>query len=255
MGSDNKIQAGSYSFSFGMTPRAILQLFSHGTADIWVTFPEGWRREEIGRRLKASLEDFDYQKFLDASFGKEGYFFPDTYLLPRTMTAEAVVKILEDNWQKNFDGTIRGAMNKEGLTEKQVMIFASLVEREARLDNDRPLVAGILIKRWKNNWPLQVDATLQFALGNRSCIGRELTCDWWPEVTAKEKTINSPYNTYKYKELPPAPICNPGLSSIKAVVNNQKSDYWFYLSDKNGVIHYSKTSEEHAKNIELYLSR
>ena len=130
--------------------------------------------------------------------------------------------------------------------------MASLVEREAKHDDDRPVIAGIMLKRLKADWPLQIDATLQYALANLRCIAKS-SCDWWIVPTAADKKINSAYNTYLNNGLPPAPICNPGLSSIKAVVNPQTNNYWFYISDSKGQMHYAKTIEEHNENIAKYL--
>jgi len=106
-------------------------------------------------------------------------------------------------------------------------------------------VAGILIKRGENDWPLQIDATVQYILGKKG--------NWWPQINGGDLKIDSLYNTYKNKGLPPGPICNPGLASIKAVLYPQKTDFWFYLSDKTGKMHYAKTNEEHNNNIRKYL--
>jgi UPF0755 protein len=134
-----------------------------------------------------------------------------------------------------------------------VLILASIVEREAGLDQDRPLIAGILLKRWRQGWPLQADATIQYAVGDDRCQGQEAECDYWAPVKKADLAINSAYNTYKNQGLPPGPICSPGLASIKAVVYPQTSDYWFYLSDSDGTVHYARTNEEHSENVTRYL--
>ncbi len=239
---DGKIQAGSFHLSPSLTPHEIVNNLIHGTNDVWLTFPEGWRKEEYARRLEANLENFDGQEFLAITKNLEGYLFPDTYLIPRLASPSAVVKILTDNFEK-----------KAGSISKEDLILASIVEREAKYDRDRPVVAGILIKRWQANWPLQADATVQYAKANIKCQATNVKCDWWPKITRDDLGINSPYNTYKYKNLPPTPICNPGEAAIKAVLNPTLTDYWYYLSDKNGVIHYSQTLEEHNQNIAKYL--
>ncbi|MBI4033134.1 MAG: endolytic transglycosylase MltG, partial [Candidatus Blackburnbacteria bacterium] len=139
--------------------------------------------------------------------------------------------------------------------------LASIVERETLTDEERPIVAGILLKRLEAGWPLQADATLQYAIASVNCTLRKETSaaqsvkceDWWPIPSSEDKKIKSLYNTYLNRGLPPGPIANPGLSSIKAVVSPQDSPYWFYLHDGNGKIHYAKTSEEHAENIRKYL--
>jgi UPF0755 protein len=191
---------------------------------------------------------------LSASQGLEGYLFPDSYLVPVNSSASAIVKLMKNNFDKKTAGLLEQAKER-GLTPSQVLIIASLVEREARLDSDRPLVAGVLINRLKDGWPLQVDATVQYVKANKLCRLKVSNCqEWWPAINKKDLLLSSPYNTYLRKGLPPAPISNPSLSSIKAVVNYQESDYWFYLSDKSGRVHLSRTLQEHQEKIRKYLN-
>ncbi len=244
-GLSGSIQAGDFRIRSSLTLREVAYVLTHGNLDIWLTFPEGWRREEFGQRLTANLEEFDYQEFLDLTGNSEGYLFPDTYLIPQEASPAAVIKIFQTNFEKKFSADLKKAAGKAGLTEQQVLILASIVEREVGRDEDRSLVAGILLKRWQQGWPLQTDAAIQYARGTPG--------DWWPQVTRDDLQVNSPYNTYQYAGLPPTPICNPGLSSIESVVYPQASDYWFYLSDSSGVTHYARTTEEHNQNINRYL--
>jgi len=138
---------------------------------------------------------------------------------------------------------------KVGLSIQSVVILASLVEREGKTSVDRPVIAGILLNRLNQDWPLQVDATLQYILGYQA---KDKT--WWKkELTDTDKTIDSPYNTYKYAGLPPAPIANPGIEAIRAVIYPEKTDYMFYIHDKTAVAHYATTVEEHEKNVADYL--
>lgn len=258
-GLSGKVQAGDFRLQPSLTTQEIAHILTHGTLDIWLTFPEGWRREEFGRRLAANLEDFSYPQFLQLTEELEGYLFPDTYLIPKEASPSSVIKILTNNFEKKYSLELQLAAENRGLTKKQLIILASIVERESRAEKDRPIVAGILLKRWQKNWPLQADATIQYAVGTERCgweVGSESggeRCDFWEPVRKSDLQIDSPYNTYKYKGLPPTPICNPGLASIKAVIYPQESDYWFYLSDSQGEIHYAKTIEEHEENIEKYL--
>jgi UPF0755 protein len=254
----SQIQAGDFRLNPTLPTGEIAQALTKGTLDIWLTFPEGWRREQFGQRLASSLSNFDYQQFLAASRGQEGYLFPDTYLIPQKAGAVAVVKILSNNFEKKFSPELKKAAQGAGLNQEQVVILASIVEREAKYDADRPLIAGILIKRWQNNWPLQADATVQYVLANSLLSISESPSDdfsWWPTVRKKDLKISSPYNTYLNKNLPPKPICNPGLASIKAVIDSQESDYWFYLSDLSGKVHYARTNEEQNQNIQKYLNQ
>lgn len=254
-GLSGQIQAGSFQINPSWAAEEIVHLLAHGSLDLWLTFPEGWRREEYGRRLAANLDDFSYSEFLTLTQDKEGYLFPDTYLIPKDASPSAVVAIFTNNFKKKFDSKMEMMAKEKGLIQEQVVVLASIVERETRTEKDRPIVADILLKRWQENWPLQADATVQYALANQrnANFGDWQTIDWWLRPTKVDLKIDSPYNTYKYKDLPPTPICNPGLASIEAVINSQKSDYWFYLSDSQGKMHYAKTNEEHNKNIEKYL--
>jgi len=239
-----KIQAGDFRLSPSMNNQQIMQALSHGTADLWITFPEGWRREEYGRRLAVNLAGFDEPEFLRLTKNTEGQLFPDTYVFPKDASPAAVVKTLTANFT---------AKTKDLKLGQSSLILASIVEREALTDLDRPIIAGILLKRQQKGWALQADATLQYAAANVKCQISNVKCDWWPIVTGADKDINSTYNTYKYLGWPPGPIANPGLASMRAATTPQASDYWFYLSDAEGKIHYAATLAEHQQNIARYL--
>ena len=218
--------------------------------DQWVTIVEGIRREEIAWQLKQEM-GVDIQEFLSISEGQEGFLFPDTYLFPQGAAGQKVISLMMDNFEKKTE-SLWSQVEKNDLTQKQVLILASLVEREAKKDQDRALVAGILVKRWQSDWSLQIDATVQYAKASKDC-SVEKECRWWPIVSGEDLKMASSYNTYENRGLPSGPICNPSLSSIKAVVNYQPSEYWFYLSDSQGKIHFSKSLEEHQANIRKYL--
>lgn len=247
LGIDSALQAGDFRLSPSMDVYTIANTLTKGTLDVWITLIEGLRKEEIAHLFSTSL-DFPESEFLKSV--QEGYLFPDTYLIPKEATVDMAIQILTDNFNKKYTEDLKNKARENGLTDEQVLIFASLVEREARYDNDRKLVASIIYKRYKNDWPLQIDATVQYALGYQPV---ERT--WWKKnLTVDDLAIESPYNTYKNKGLPPTPIGNPGLSSIKAVVNADVSTpFWYYISDKNGTMRYAKTLEEHNANILQYL--
>ena len=134
---------------------------------------------------------------------------------------------------------------KSDLSLEEALILASLVEREAKYDEDRVKVAEILIRRLNNDWPLQVDASVQYLSGSQG--------NWWPKVTKEDLKIDSPYNTYLYRGLQPTPICNPGLKSLESVLEAGETPYWYYLSDKKSEMHYAETLEEHEENVARYL--
>lgn len=248
LGIEKKIQAGDFRLSPSMDAFKIAETLTHGTLDVWVTIVEGLRKEEIAHLIGKEL-DIPEVEFIKAA--KEGYLFPDTYLFPKNTDVETIIRIFYENFQRKFNQQlVEQAKRNLNLTQEQVLILASLVEREAKYDADRKKVASILIKRLKNDWPLQVDATVQYVLGYQP---KEKT--WWKKnLTVDDLKIDSPYNTYKNTGLPPTPICNPGLASIQAVVEADPDiEYWYYLSDKTGKMHYAKTLEEHNRNIEKYL--
>jgi len=247
LGFEKKIQAGDFRLSPSMDAKTIAKTLTKGTLDIWVTIIEGLRKEEIAQIIN---QNFFIPESEFLKYAKEGYLFPDTYLIPKEATAEAIVKILVNNFYRRFNDDLRQKAKDKSLTEEEVVTIASLVEKEAKYEEDRTKVASIILKRLKNDWPLQVDATIQYALGYQP---QEKT--WWKKnLTKEDLNIDSPYNTYKNKGLPPTPICNPGLASIKAVIfADANTPYWYYLSDKTGRMHYAKTLEEHNENIKKYL--
>ncbi|MCH7951682.1 endolytic transglycosylase MltG [Patescibacteria group bacterium] len=250
-----RIQAGEFELSKAMATQQIASALTVGRADVKVTLIEGWRREEIADELEKQLTNagasLNREEFLQATQGKEGYLFPDTYLIPKKMQAREIAELLLETFEKKVDATLRASIKRQGLSLDQALIIASVVEREARANKDRPLVAGIFIRRLRASWPLQADATVQYALGFQA---QEQS--WWKKsLTREDLKINSPYNTYKQAGLPPAPICNPSLASIQAVANQKATKYWYYISDKKGELHYAETIEEHNANIAKYLNK
>ncbi len=173
-----------------------------------ITIPEGYNLEDIATKFRV-FKNFDKENFL--KIAREGYLFPDTYFLTGRETEEDIIKIMEDNFKK-----------RAGEVKPEILIMASLLEKESKISEERKIISGILWKRLEAGMPLQVDAEL---------------------------------DTYLYKELPSAPICNPGLDSIEAALNPVESEHWYYLHDKNGIIHYAKTFEEHKINKAKYLTK
>ncbi|MFH0979794.1 MAG: endolytic transglycosylase MltG [Candidatus Roizmanbacteria bacterium] len=245
LGIEKSVQAGDFRLSPSMNAFEIAKNLTHGTLDVWVTLIEGTRKEEMAQVISKNL-DIPEIEFIKAA--NEGYIFPDTYLVPRTASAESILAIIKNNYK--FNQELHNLSNTKKLSENQVLILASLIEREARQPATRQKVAGIILKRYLADWPLQIDATVQYALGYQSDEK-----SWWKkDLTNEDKKIDSPYNTYKNKGLPPEPICNPSLSSIEAVINaDTNTPYWYYITDKNGVMHYGATLEEHNENIRKYL--
>ena len=212
-GISQKIQAGQYKLSPSYSLFKVISEINKGPIEVWVTVPEGLKREEIAEKYISVLNPPDpdafRNDFLNITKTKEGYLFPDTYLFPWDASPSMTVgKMLA-----TFD-------EKVGEISSEKLVMASLVEEETKTDLERPIVAGILYKRLKAGWSLQVDVA--------------------PE-------------TYKKLGLPQSPIANPGLISIKAAISPEESPYWFYVHDSSGNIHYAKTLGEHNLNISKYL--
>ncbi len=247
-GVGDNLQAGEFNINPAMDLPLIAKTLTHGTSDTWITIPEGWRNEEIALELtqKLSIPESEFLKK-----AQEGYMFPDTYLVPKEASAGAVVNLFLGNFQKKISPSIIEQAAKKGLNINQLVTIASLVEREGRHDADRPIIASIILNRLNIGMKLDIDATIQFALGYQSA---EKT--WWKKnLTLDDINLNSAYNTYNNSGLPPGPIANPGLQSIMAVVNAPETDYLFYISDSQGNIHPAKTIEEHNANIAKYLNK
>lgn len=243
LGFESKIQAGDFRLSPSMSAKKLAEELTHGTLDIWVTIPEGKRADEIADMLKEKIPTYD-ESWREALQKEEGYLFPDTYLIPRDATSELVIPILKNNFESKYT-TLTAKANR---SKQEIVIIASLIEREAKHAQDRPLVASVIYNRLEIDMALQIDATVQYLLGYQPA---EKT--WWKRhLTINDLAIDSPYNTYKNPGLPPGPIANPGISALEAAANPTTSDYLFYITDKNGVNRYAKTNAEHNANIQKY---
>lgn len=245
-GIDKKIQAGEFKLSKKMTAQEVANILTHGTVDEWVTIVEGMRKEEVALKL---TEYFTLSEISFIEQAKEGRLFPDTYLIPKTATIDTIIQMMESNFQKKM-AEARKERPFEKRSDREILILASLIEREAKFADDRRLVASIILKRAQNDWPLQLDATIQYGLGYQR---KEKT--WWKrELSIEDLKVDNTYNTYERKGFPPAPICNPGLDSIKAALTaDPNTPYWYYVNDKKGRIQVAKTLEEHNENIRKYI--
>ena len=244
LGLDSKIQAGSFRLFPSMTAKEIANQLTHGTLDIWVTIPEGQRAGEIADALEKNMPNYDssWEAVLEQN---EGYLFPDTYLFPKDADIDTIVTTMRDNFESKYK-TLN--TNKTNLTKVEIITLASLIEREARHAEDRPLVSSVIHNRLDAGMKLDIDATLQYILGYQSTQKR-----WWKEgLTNQDKLLNSPYNTYQVAGLPPTPISNPGLASLQAAVEPAETGYFYYITDSSGKNRYAETFEDHEANISKY---
>lgn len=211
-----------------------------------VRIQEGLRKEEIAKVVGSKLNwtEKDEAEFLNHT-KVEGYYFPKTYLIYKDEDPVKVTNVMMDEFSKQVK-KIKKPLSKQVIKEETALKIASLIQREAAGKEDMNLISGIIWNRIFNGMKLQIDATLQYAKGSEED-------GWWEQVTSDDKKINSSYNTYKYAGLPPGPIANPGLAAISATYNPMKTEYLFYLHDKNRKIHCAKNYEEHKQNIEKYL--
>jgi UPF0755 protein len=242
----NKLQAGSYKLSPSMSTPEVIRALQTGSEDTWITLIEGWRVEEIAAKLNQELK-INQKEFLGKA--EEGYMFPDTYLFPKEATAGYIAETLRNTFDTRFTPELRSKIRAQGLTEAEGVILASIVEREARSDSVRKAVASILLRRYKIGMALNADATVQYALGFQA---KEKS--WWKRnLTFDDLKVESTYNTYLYAGLPPAPISNPSLSSLKAVANADSSTpFLYYFHDSKGNSYYARTLDEHNRNVAKY---
>jgi len=249
-GLSGSIQAGEYTLDPSNTLENILTELTSGPSAVWVTIPEGFRREQIAVAfinafglIGTDAQSF-YDEFILATEGIEGTLFPDTYLFEKQASVGQIVSLLTNTYEN------KTADLEVGTSE---LIIASLIEREAYTDEEKPVIAGVIENRITDGMGLNIDATLQYIVANTRCKSIPLECEWWIPPSVADKQLNSPYNTYLYSGLPPAPIANPGLISIEAAVNPENTSYYYYLHDGDGQIHYAETLEEHNENIKSYI--
>lgn len=247
-GIETKIQAGDFRLFPSMNAYEIADELTHGTIDVWVTIPEGLRKEEIAEIIS---EKFNIPETEFNSLAQEGYLYPDTYLVPKNPTAQQVVDLLTNTFEEKFTEEMEQQMLEKGMTRNEVVTLASLLERESVGDADRQQIANILYRRLEEGMPLQVDATVQYVLGYQTSEKR-----WWKKaLTFDDLKIESVYNTYVNAGLPPGPIASPGIEAILAVLNaNSDTPYLFYIHDLEGNTYYAEDYEKHQRNIDRYLN-
>jgi UPF0755 protein len=253
-----KLPVGEFEIPQNLSLKDVIAVIQKGPQQVWITIPEGIRREQVpsrfvtGLSLSGAAADSFIDSFLTLSMDEEGYLYPETYLVPKDTTPQGAITLLKNQFKKNFALLVKQTPIE--MTDAEIVTLASLIERETLKGDERPMVAGILYNRLRLGMPLQVDATVQYTLANLRCKDSKKCSDWWPTVLRGDYTIASAFNTYKINGLPPHAIANPGKSALEAAARPVANDYIFYLHDKNGVIHYAKTLEEHNQNIAKYIN-
>jgi UPF0755 protein len=242
------IKAGTYLFEGPESVVRVAYRTAYGIRDlakIKVTIPEGSNSTEITALLGTEIPGFATSTFLVLARLNEGYLFPDTYYFDQNTTPKQAVDAMYSNFDDQTE-TIASATDAftmhNGASFADIVTMASIVEKEATSMSDREIIAGILWKRLAAGYPLQVDPPFYYILGKDSA-----------ELTAADLAIDSPYNLYKHKGLPPTPIDDPGLSAIYATVNPTATKYWYYLSDAQGNMHYAATYAQHLANKAKYV--
>lgn len=244
-----RLQAGEYSLSPLLSVSQIAETIVKGEVvlrEVKVTIPEGFTLKQIDQRLSESglikLGELINFNLSNSSSNLEGYLFPDTYRFDQEASLDDIISKMLDNFDQKLDKNLRAEIEKQNKTIKDIIIMASIIEKEVATYDDLQMVSGVFWGRLNINYPLESCATIAYILG----------IDKW-RYSIEDTEVNSPYNTYQNQGLPPGPISNPGLLAIKAAVYPTETDYRFFLSKPDGETVFSRTYEEHLENRAKYL--
>lgn len=256
LGAERKIKSGYHLLPYGKSNYEYLNFLVTGKSlsNIYVTIPEGLTLKEIAE-LFGEVFDFSSDDFLriasDSTLLKEfevdhisfeGYLMPDTYEFAEIDNPEIVLKRLAIEFKNFYDQNIKPNENKVGMTKRQIITLASIIEGETNHVEEMPIIAGVYLNRLKRGMKLQADPTVVYALGRRT-----------NRVTFKDLEINSPYNTYRYNNLPPGPINCPGRDALLAAINPEQHEYLYFVASGDGKTHvFARTYSEHQKNVREY---
>ncbi len=250
---DRQIRPGYYNLSASMTPLQIFDKLIKGKSIYFtITIPEGHTLEDIRLKLKEpGLINDQYWKivydkvFLNSIGIKapslEGYLFPDTYNFAKGTEPTTIFKTMVQRLRERFDQTLKKRAAEIGMSENEVLTLASIIEKEAFFDNERPLISAVCHNRLKKNIKLQVDPTVVYGIRT-----------YLQYITKEDLKRKTPYNTYVISGLPPGPIASPGLKSIKAALYPAKVNYLYFVSKNDGSHYFSRTNEEHSRAVTLY---
>jgi UPF0755 protein len=238
------LKAGLYSFEQPLYAPIVLRRVAAGFTNVdlvRVTIPEGFTVAQVADVAHKAMPRFNTSKFISLAKQKEGYLFPETYLVLPNISERDLMDMMLDTYKRKTK-QLQADISRFGKPERDIVIMASILEEEGNTPESRRMIADILWRRVKIGMPLQVDATFLYINGKKTY-----------ELTKEDLRSTSPYNTYMYKGLPPGPISNPGLDSIQAALQPAKNEYWYYLSDKHGNMYYAETYNEHLDNKARYI--
>lgn len=261
-GASTKIQSGEYAFSKEMGLRKILNILVKGQTYLHkITFPEGYNLYEIAEELEKKFflkkEDFIslcykteliYELLGEKVNSLEGYLFPETYLIPRPVKAEALIRQMVQNFftaYRSF-GKKNVVVNKKSLSRQKLVTLASIVEKETGLAEERALIAGVFYNRLKKGMRLESDPTILYGMMREAGALVPLN------IRKKDILRKTPYNTYRIPGFPVGPISNPGKEALRAVFEPEKSSYFYFVSRNDGSHVFSKTYKEHERAVQLY---
>ncbi len=271
MGLQDQLSAGDHRLKTNSSVVEVIDLLTvkAGVDTIRVTFPEGIRIEEMAVRAQEAGFGLS-EEFLEAAGratlpeslqgaipdgqGLQGYLFPDTYILPVGSTMDDLVALMLETFDERFSPELRAAAEARGLSVHGAVTLASIIEREAVIPEERPIMAGVFFNRLAAGDALGADPTVQFALTADPASVAEFGY-WKRELTLEDLEVDSPYNTRKVPGMPPGPIANPGLASLEAVANAATTDFYYFVADAkkgDGSHVFAVTFEEHQANIALY---
>lgn len=241
-GQSGILQAGEFKLSRGMSSSDVLDVITDARAnEISLTFVEGWTLAQMGKYLEeqnvVNLSEWDAA----ASHDLEGYLFPDTYRFLKGVSADEIVARVRAEMEEKITAEMRSELERNGTSVHEMLTMASIIEKEVSSAEDRKKISDIFWKRMAIGMALQADSTVNYVTGKNS-----------PAISYEDRDVDSPYNTYKYKGLPPGPISNPGLSAISAAVYPTSNPYYFFLTDEDGNVWYAKTLDEHNANKARY---
>jgi UPF0755 protein len=268
MGVEGNLRAGEYELTRGMPTTVVIERLRENITipQFVLTIPEGWRWEQVAEHLerrgvttaadfRAALSATDYNApFLaqrPPGTSLEGYLFPDTYFFTVNATAHDIVARLLSTFNQKFPPDLQAKAAEHGLTLHQAVTLASIVEREAQVASERPIIASVYLNRVKEGMPLEADPTTQYALTADPASVEKF--GWWKrDLTLDDLKVASPYNTYVTPGLPPGPIANPGLAALRAVVEPADTNFLFFVAKPDGSHAFARTFDEHLRNVQQY---